>query len=112
FKNVVPLSRERHRSLKLRMDGRAAFAGGTHFVPIAAVELFEAARDYPIVFAGSEDASPIAILGLRAGENLFIDAEGRWAKGAYVPGFVRRYPFILSRGDQASTDFTVCVDEG
>src|SRR5690606_23806240 len=107
FKNVVPLNRDRHRRLKLRMDGRATFAAGTHFVPLAAVELYEAARDYPIVFTGSEDASPVAILGLRAGENLFIDANGRWANGTYVPAFVRRYPFILSRGGQAPTDYTV-----
>src|SRR5690606_11244135 len=63
------------------------------------------------VFTGSEDASPVAILGLRGGENLFIDAHGRWANGMYVPAFVRRYPFILSRGGQGPTDYTVCVDE-
>src|SRR5690606_9971811 len=31
--------------------------------------------------------------------------------GAYVPAFVRRYPFILARAGEASSDFTVCVDE-
>src|SRR5690606_37935543 len=45
-------------------------------------------------------------------ENLFIDAEGRWTQGSYIPAFVRRYPFILSRGGQTSSDFTVCLDEG
>lgn len=112
YNNVVPLNRERHRNLKLRAEDRASFAAGTHIVPLAAVELYEAACDYPIVFAGGADASPLAILGLRAGENLFIDAEGRWTQGSYIPAFVRRYPFILSRGGQTSSDFTVCLDEG
>lgn len=112
YQNVVPLNRERHRHLKLRpMEGRTAFAAAAHFVPVAAVELYEAARDYPVVFAGGDDATPLAILGLRDGENLFVDTDGRWAKGAYVPVFVRRYPFILSRVGPDTTDFAVCLDE-
>lgn len=111
YKTVVPLDRERHRNLKLRSDRGAAFAAGSHMVPVAAVEFHEAARDYPVVFAGSEDANPLAVLGLRADENLFVGADGWWAKGAYVPVFVRRYPFILSRTGEASTDFAVCIDE-
>lgn len=111
YKNVVPLNRERHRRLRLRTDGRVAFAAGTHFVPVAAIELYEAARDYPVVFAGSEDATPVAIVGLRDGENLFVDGDGRWVKGTYIPVFVRRYPFILSRVGQGASDFAVCLDQ-
>jgi hypothetical protein len=110
YNNVVPLNRDRHRALKLRADARMSFAAGTHFVPLAAVELCDAARDYPIVFAGGEDASPVAILGLRSGENLFLDANARWLEGTYVPAFVRRYPFILAGGGE-STQYTVCLDE-
>ena len=112
YRNVVPLSSERHRRLKLRTDGRTSFAARTHFVPLAAVELYDASRDYPIVFAGGEEATPVAILGLRDGENLFVDADGRWAEGKYVPAYVRRYPFILAGGGQASSDYAVCLDEG
>jgi hypothetical protein len=111
YSNVVPLNRDRHRNLRLRADGPMRFAAGAHFVPLAAVELFDAARDYPIVFAGGEDAIPMAVLGLRSGENLFLDADGRWAEAAYVPAFVRRYPFVLSGAGQ-TTQFTVCLDEG
>jgi len=111
YKNVVPLDRDRHRHLKLRMEGRAEFAAKTHFVPLAAIELYEAARDYPIVFTGDDNAVPVAVLGLRAGENLFVGADGRWALGTYVPMFVRRYPFILSRTTPESTDYAVCIDE-
>lgn len=111
YNNIVPLNRDRHRRLRLRADGLKGFAAGTHFVPLAAVELYEAARDYPVVFAGGEDASPVAILGLRSGENLFVDADGRWAEGTYVPAFVRRYPFVLAGAGPSTSDYTVCLDE-
>lgn len=111
YKNVVPLNRDRHRKLKIVPDDRRRFAAEAHFVPVAAIEIYESARHYPVVFAGGKEASPLVMLGLRAGENLFVDAEGRWAEDAYVPAFVRRYPFILARPDQAGSDFTVCIDE-
>jgi hypothetical protein len=111
YRNVVPLNRDRHRKLKLRTDGLMRFAARTHFVPIAAAEFFEAAREYPVVFAGSDDATPLAIVGLRDGENLYVDEAGRWAAGAYVPAYVRRYPFILARTGQGPSDYTVCLDE-
>jgi hypothetical protein len=74
-----------------------------------------AARDLLIVFAGNSvaDAGPVALLGLRQNENLYIDADGRWADNTYVPAFVRRYPFILAEkpAGQEGEDFTVFLDE-
>src|SRR5690606_7462970 len=87
------------------------FAAGTHFVPLTATEFYQAARDYPVVFAGGDNASPIAMVGLRAGENLFVGDDGKWSNDAYMPAYVARYPFILVRVDEQS-DFTVCLDEG
>jgi hypothetical protein len=62
------------------------------------VEFAIAARDLLIVFAGNDakDAGPVALLGLRQNENLYVDAEGQWAANTYVPAFVRRYPFVLA----------------
>ena len=107
---IVPLNRERHRKLRLRTDRRPSFAADRHFVPLTAVEFFEAARDYPVVFAGGENASPVAVLGLRTNENLFVDADGYWPEATYVPAFVRRYPFVLARAGETS-DYNVCLDE-
>lgn len=111
YKNVVPLDRERHRNLRLKTLGSVDFAAKAHYVPIVAVELYEAARDYPIVFTGDDNAVPVAVLGLRDGENLFVEPNGQWARGTYVPIFIRRYPFILSRTAPESTDYAVCIDE-
>lgn len=83
------LSSATHRDWRLK-DGDVAFAAETAFVPIVVSELAAAARSYPIVFAAG-DAQPIAILGLER-HNLFVEG-GCWAEDAYVPAYVRRYPF-------------------
>ena len=52
---------------------------------------------------------PIAILGVRQNENLFVSAEGQW-EGRYVPAYARRYPFVLAEKPDAE-DFDVYLDE-
>ena len=54
---------------------------------------------------------PVAVLGVRGQENLFVDAQGQWRAGAYIPAYVRRYPFIFMENEDRS-QFTLCVDEG
>lgn len=36
------------------------------------------------------------MLGVKEGENLFVEADGAWKLGRYVPAYVRRYPFIVT----------------
>lgn len=112
YNNITPLNRDQHRALHMDTSkGDASFASKTHYVPLAGIEFAQAARDFPILFAGEGDATgAIALLGLRENENLFVNDENRWATGTYVPAFVRRYPFILAKGEQ-QTDFTICFDE-
>lgn len=113
YEKIVPLNRGQHRKLRIQpAEQKARFAEGTHYVPLAATEFFQAARDYPILFSGSdEEAGPIALLGLQEGKNLFVKADGSWEAGAYVPAFVRRYPFILASANDDSAQFTLCIDE-
>lgn len=113
YKNPVPLSREAHKGLRVKSAaGDFSFAANINSVPLAAAEFYDAQRDYPIVFAGagSEDVSPVALLGLRQSENLFV-AKGRQWDSDYVPVFARCYPFVLARGNTESGDYLVCVDD-
>lgn len=67
-------------------------------MPLNAAEFGAALRHYPIVFSPIEAPFPQAIVGLRNAENLFVDAQGRWAERTYVPAYVRRYPFTFMAG--------------
>ncbi|RZU99622.1 SapC family protein [Spiribacter vilamensis] len=111
YNQIIPLNKDKHRRLRLNSaDGDTAFAAKTHYVPVAATEFFQASRDYPLIFAGDTDGGPVALLGLRENENLFSGKNGDWAANTYVPAFVRRYPFVLAKGDEGD-NFTVCFDE-
>lgn len=116
YERPVPLNRTDHKDLYLNGVPNMKFAMNTHSVPLTGAEFGVAARDLLIVFAGSEmsNAGPIALLGLRQNENLYVDATGQWAPNVYVPAFVRRYPFILAEkpAGQEGDDFTVFLDEG
>ena len=90
YRDPQPLSAVQHGDWRLK-DGDAAFAAETPFVPVVVSEIAAAARCYPVVFSGGEGAQPVAVLGLEQ-RNLFV-ADGRWAEDAYVPAYVRRYPF-------------------
>ena len=112
YENPVPLNRNEHKDLRLRGVGNLKFAMNTHSVPLTGSEFPIAARDLLIVFAGNsiDDCGPIALLGLRQNENLYIDAEGHWEANMYVPAFVRRYPFVLAE-KPANADGTPQIDD-
>lgn len=116
YEHPVPLNRTEHKDLRLKGVPHMNFAMKAHSVPLTGVEFATAARDLLIVFGGNEpkDAGPIALLGLRQDENLFVGTDGRWEKDTYIPAFVRRYPFILAERPEGTTqgeDLTVFFDE-
>lgn len=116
YERPVPLNRTQHKDLRLKAVPSMQFAAKVHSVPLTGVEFGPAARDMPILFAGptAAEAGPMALLGLRQDENLFIDAHGQWAPNTYVPAFIRRYPFVLAEKPPEQTegdDFTVFLDE-
>jgi hypothetical protein len=115
YERPVPLNRTSHKDLRIKPIPNLKFAGSVHSVPLTGVEFPAAARDLPILFGGltAQDAGPMALLGLRENENLYIDADGRWEANTYIPAFVRRYPFILAEKPEGAEgdDFTVFLDE-
>lgn len=107
YREPILLTSQAHAAWRLK-EGDAAFAAEAPYVPIVVGELAAASRNYPIVFAAS-GAQPIAVLGLER-RNLFVD-QGRWTEDAYVPAYVRRYPF----GFVATTSpegFALAIDAG
>lgn len=110
YEKITLLNRDSHRKLKLQPINGVGFARRTHIVPLALSEFFQAARDFPILFIGEgEERLPVALMGLAQKQNCFVDADGKWATGVYLPAFVRRYPFVLA--DTGNDSFSVCFDE-
>lgn len=96
YRQVVQLDREQHREWSLRPTQDAGFARNAHAVLALVTEFADLSREYPLVFVrNGERVFPVAMLGLREGENLFVESDGHWA-ARYVPAYVRRYPFIFS----------------
>jgi hypothetical protein len=110
YEQSVPLSAKRHEKWSLAPRADFEFAGRSNSVPIAAIEFPATAVEYPIVFAGQEGAvSPVAILGLKPDENLYLDETNQW-DAKYIPAFVRRYPFVFSKSKEGDK-LILCIDE-
>ncbi|MEA3538377.1 MAG: SapC family protein [Pseudomonadota bacterium] len=94
YEDPVLLRGDIHKHAALLACESFQFAASVVAVPLNASEFALAARCYPIVFADTETTVPLAVLGLGGESNLFVDGQGRWSDGAYVPAYVRRYPFL------------------
>jgi hypothetical protein len=110
YRRPRPLNSEvdRGESLLLALDH--SFARGTNSLVLNGGEFYQAMRFFPIVFSFAEPASAFAVVGLVDNENLFIGADGRWASDAYVPAYVRRYPFVVME-QPGSSELIVYFDE-
>jgi hypothetical protein len=97
YKNLIPLTSDLHADHGVVQRDSVDFARATHAIPVTVDEFVMAQRHYPIVFSDGADGVPLALVGLKEGENLFVSPDGKWKEGAYVPAYVRRYPFMLAR---------------
>lgn len=110
YKAPKPLEATQHAKAALSDEMNAGFAAEANAVPLNIVEFAVASRHYPIVFSTTEPFQPVAVCGLRAGTNAFVNEANEWARGFYVPAYVRRYPFILMENKEQE-QFILCVDE-
>lgn len=109
YKNPQPLSAENHGGLGVKQVQQPfAFLREAHAVPVTVTEFGVAAASYPIIFVG-DDRTPVAVMGVRQGQNLFVDANGFVIDDHYLPAFVRRYPFVFA-ADEASDRLLLCID--
>lgn len=75
---------------------RYAFAVHDALAPLVAHELPRAALHLPTAFALQGEAfTPVAVLGIQPGQNLFVAPDGRWL-GGYTPAAYRAHPFALA----------------
>lgn len=110
YDNIQPLSSQAHRDWSVVVDDYT-FASHLISVPVVATEIPFAASEFPVVFSATAKEGeyiPLALMGIREGENLFINEEGRF-QSSYTPAFIRRYPFVLG-GEQNADSMALCID--
>lgn len=109
YSDPQPIDAERHKDYGLVENFGLGFTSGVNAVPINLVEMPQICHAYPIAFSPDESATPVAILGLRDNENLFLKEDGGWEYSGYIPAYIRRYPFIFSEME-GSDQLSLCVD--
>ncbi|MCK5544634.1 MAG: SapC family protein [Desulfobulbaceae bacterium] len=113
YKNPILLNQVAHKHVKVSKPTGYKFAKGQNSVLLAGQEFMQAAKYYPIAFVRDKNLNeimPLAILGLRTEENLFVDNEGKWKEGVYIPAFFRRYPFVLADDQGEAGAYSISVD--
>lgn len=114
FKDLKPLNREEHRSLRFSGNQPYHFAADMMVSPIVAGEAAMIAREYPIVFSRAADHVPLALLGVKEGVNAYVRSTGHWM-ARYIPAHVRRFPFMLANTKapeelNGKRAFTIMID--
>ncbi|MEQ1930339.1 MAG: SapC family protein [Parvularculaceae bacterium] len=104
------LNKETHGALGLvAAEKPFGFCSKTRALPVNITEVALAQRHYPIVFTTKENPVMIAVVGVIDDVNLFVDDKGMWDAGAYVPAYVRRYPFAVAN-ENGGDRFAVVID--
>jgi hypothetical protein len=111
YGSLVPLSSQFHPNHGLKPRDSFAFAKVTHAIPVTVDEFAIVQRHYPIVFGLGDNPAPLALVGLSEGQNLYVDADGTWQAGSYIPAFVRRYPFMLAKLQENTQELSLCFDD-
>lgn len=109
YKKPEPLNPEQHGHLGVtQISEPFAFLRNAHAVPVTVTEFGMCSSAYPVIFVGT-DKTPIAVMGIRQNENLFVGEDGKTDEDFYVPAFVRRYPFVFA-ADEGSDRLLLCID--
>lgn len=116
YQDIVPLGKTQRVQLQ---EGRRlpALLRGLSALPLSFSEFSPAVRDYPVTFIsgdGGKTFVAMILLGVEAGQNLFVDDNDSWDTTAYLPAYVRRHPFCMTRvsvNGQEQADRIVCVEK-
>jgi hypothetical protein len=110
FEQPELLSKEAHAHLGMNPPAQPfAFAAKIRAVPITVSEFANAMKHYPIVFTAPTNIVPLAVVGVIDDVNLFIDENGNWDPEAYVPAYLRRYPFAFA-SEPSGERFALVID--
>jgi len=110
FKEPVIINADEHKNSNFIPEENYNFAANANLIPIAIAEFEQAASSYPIVFSSTSDPAAFAVTGLRTDENVYVDTNGQWDEGAYIPAYVRKYPFLFMESSDGE-QLTLCIEK-
>src|SRR5688572_31055649 len=110
YNDLMPLNSRDHATWRSPPMDKATWLGNQHAIPLTAEEFPIAQRDLPIVFSAGENPVPLALMGLNEGNNVFFDEDGAPRGDAYVPAYIRRYPFLLAKLRPDVDEMSLCFD--
>lgn len=110
YNDLVPLNSNDHAGFRVKPADAAPFLRNQHAVPLTVDEFVVAQRFVPIIFSAGDEPVPLALMGLNEGVNTFLDDEGKLRGPAYVPAYVRRYPWMLAKLRPDSDELSLCFD--
>ena len=109
--NIVPVRQEQHKKLKLASTRNISHIKGQHIIPVSAAEYAQSSASFPIVLVKNPDSErfrSVAMLGLEAGENLFLQHD-KWS-GLSMPQSISMVPFSLGGDPDKENTLTTCID--
>lgn len=115
YGKLVPLQKDAHAGMGIKAGPGYRWTAGLTAIFLSVDEFQAALFNYPIAYARDANTGlviPVAILGLGSSGNVFLNGSGGWRADHYVPAYVRRFPFCLTRQRGETQDMTyVCVQE-
>ncbi len=109
---LVPISRELHGKTRIRPLSSFAYIAKATLAPLYGSEIVLMSHEVPVVFIREADTFTLnALIGLRPGQNLMLDPQGRWM-GSHVPAILRRGPFRLGQVDgEQEPRMVLCLED-
>lgn len=111
--HVVTVTKEKHAKMRVKRNVDFAHAKDVNLAAVMLTELSATTANFPVVFVEFPETKvvrPVAMFGLRPGENYYYGADG-W-DATYVPLLIQRHPFLIG-ADDANPDknsLTMCLD--
>lgn len=100
--NIETVDKSRHATLRVKVNADFAHAKEMNLAAITLGELSACTCNFPVVFIQNPEnkqVRPVAMFGLRPGENVYYGAEG-W-DSTYVPLLIQRHPFVIGFDDRS-----------
>ena len=110
YNDLMPLNSRDHANWKAKETDALPWLATANAIPLTIDEFPLAQRYLPIVFSSGDNPIPLGLMGLNEGVNVYVDSDGRVTGPTYVPAYVRRYPFMLTKLTPDATDLSLCFD--